>query len=99
MFCNNTVTGKVIAIKRTTSSYYGNPAFFVTIRQSDGTEGKYRTQTDSMIAYAIENPEYRTTSHVFELSKNGRIVKAEIEDYDPPYGDGSSFEPEGALDD
>lgn len=77
-----TITGKVTGIKRTTSSVNGNPAFFVTIAREDGYEETVRTQTDSMIAYGIENPEYRDERHLFKLTLANRLYGADrLEDF------------------
>lgn len=65
----NTVTGRITATKRHGHTYYGNPMMSVQI---EGGEW-YRISNDSGIVYGIENPEYRETPHVFELTRAGRI--------------------------
>lgn len=72
MMSNTTVTGKVVSVKYAGASHYGNPAYFVTL-DNDET---YRTMSDAMISYAIENPEYRDEPHVFTLTRAGRIRSA-----------------------
>lgn len=73
----STFTGKVVGTKRTTTSLNGNPAFYVKLSSRHGDEITVRTQTDSMIGYAIENPEYRKHEHVFKLTRTGRLYGAE----------------------
>ena len=67
-----TVTGKVVATKRVGTSTMGNPTFMVTLDNGE----MYRTMSNTSLAYAIENPEYRDRVHVFTLTKAGRIRSA-----------------------
>ena len=68
---DRTVTGVITSIRRLKSSRYGNPRFSVTIGGRD-----YKTAPNVMLAYGIENPEYREQEHVFELNGQGNIVSA-----------------------
>jgi hypothetical protein len=68
-----TITGRVIKTERATGSINGNPAFFVTLETPTGETQRLRTQSDAMIGYGIQNPEYRDEWHVFELTRAGRI--------------------------
>jgi hypothetical protein len=80
-----TITGLVLNTKRAGTSNYGNPSFDVTIRltEIEGTPVTashdelrtvtVRTQSNSGIAYGIQNPEYRDQAHVFTLTPAGRI--------------------------
>lgn len=72
------VVGRVIATERRKSSRNGNPAFMLTIQRPDGELRQHRTATDSMLAYAIENPEYRDTVHVFGLNNRDQVITAQI---------------------
>ncbi len=73
----NTITGRVVKTERATTSYYGNPAFYVTIETADGERSTFRTSTDASIAYAIENSEYRAQPHTFKLTRAWRIYGVE----------------------
>ena len=70
---NNTITGTITATKHAGTSYYGNPAYWVTISTEAGDTVTLRTTANSMFAYACENPEYRDGNHVFHLTRAGRI--------------------------
>lgn len=69
---NATVTGRVIETRYASTSHYGNPAYFVTLDSGE----TYRTKDDAMIAYGIQNAEYRDEPHVFMLTRAGRIRSA-----------------------
>ena len=75
-----TVTGIVTHTKRVGTSVNGNPTYEVEIRDDHAAIGEayslHRTMSDSMIAYAIENAEYRNEPHVFTLTRAGRIRSA-----------------------
>lgn len=68
----NTVTGKIVAAKRVSTSAYGNPAYMVTLDNG----ATYRTMDNAGVAYGITNPEYREVDHVFTLTRAGRIRSA-----------------------
>ena len=75
-----TVTGIVTHTKRVGTSVNGNPTYEVEIRDDHAAIGEayslHRTMSDTMLAYAIENPEYRDAPHVFILTRAGRIRSA-----------------------
>lgn len=68
-----TIRGKVTNLKRLRSSVNGNPRFEVTLTDEDGTTYTTATSPDSMLAYAIENAEYRDEHHTFYVNKLGHI--------------------------
>ena len=59
----------ISSLERLKLSTNGNPRFRVTF--TDGTVAQ--TQTDSSIAYAIENPEYRGVPVKVSFTAAGRI--------------------------
>jgi hypothetical protein len=72
----NSVTGLVIGVKRHGHTINGNPIMSVTL--STPTEGypgvaTFRISNDSGLVYEIENPEYRDTPHIFDVTGAGRI--------------------------
>lgn len=67
-----TITGKVIATEYASTSYLGNPAYWVTLDNGE----TYRTMDNAGLAYGITNPEYREDAHVFTLTRAGRIRSA-----------------------
>lgn len=69
----NTVTGRVVGTEYASTSYYGNPAYWVTLDNGE----TYRTMDNSSLAYGIQNPEYRDEPHVFTLTRAGRIRNAQ----------------------
>lgn len=71
-----TVIGKVTATKRVGTSTMGNPTYDVTLEHVDGSHGIYRTMSNTMLAYAIENSNYREDNHVFTLTRAGRLRSA-----------------------
>lgn len=75
-----TITGIVTHTKRVGTSVNGNPTYEVELRDDHAAVGEayslHRTMSDSMIAYAIENPEYKNEPHVFILTRAGRIRSA-----------------------
>lgn len=75
-----TITGIVTHTERVGTSVNGNPTFDVEIRNDHAAIGEayslHRTMSDTMLAYAIENPEYRNEPHVFILTRAGRIRSA-----------------------
>lgn len=73
---NNTITGTVAATKHAGTSYYGNPAYWITIVTEAGDTVTLRTSADVMFAYGCENSEYRDNAHVFHLTRAGRIRSA-----------------------
>lgn len=66
------VAGRVIATKYASTSYLGNPSYWVTLDNGE----TYRTMDNSGLAYGITNPEYRETEHTFTLTRAGRIRSA-----------------------
>lgn len=63
---DTTFTARITRIERMKSSAYGNPRFMLTF----DTGKSYPTQPDAMLAYGIENPEYRDGP--VEVTLNGR---------------------------
>lgn len=77
----SSITGKVTRTERAGASYYGNPAFKVAIEDETGDIHLHRTSSNVMLAYAINNPEYRDEPHTFHLTRAGRITHAtEVEE-------------------
>lgn len=70
---NNTITGKVITTVHAGTSYYGNPAYWVTVETEAGDTVTLRTQDNSGLAYGITNPGYREEAHTFTLTRANRI--------------------------
>lgn len=72
---NETQAVKTIAsLERLKLSTNGNPRFRVTF--TDGTVSQ--TQTDSSIAYSIENPEFRDVPVRVSFTRAGRIFNVEV---------------------
>lgn len=69
----NTVTGKVTRVQTVGVSYYGNPTKRIAIEDENGDVTTYLTSRDAMIAYGIDNAEFRDEPHTFKLTKAGRI--------------------------
>lgn len=67
-------TGVIARLERAKSSVNGNPAYWVYFAYG----AVVRTQTDSGVAYAIENPEYRGVPVTVALTKAGRIFAIEV---------------------
>lgn len=63
---NSKFTATITHIERMKSSHYGNPRFMLTFDNGKS----YPTQPDAMIAYGIENSEYREGP--VEVTLNGR---------------------------
>lgn len=72
------VKGKVLRVERMGTSRFGNPYFMVAIETATGEVQKWRTQIDSSINYAIDNPEYKERAHAFKLTRAGRIFGATL---------------------
>lgn len=70
----NQVTGKIVAVERKGTSYYGNPYYAVELELADGSREQFRTRVNSMFNYAVTNSEFREADHTFNLSDAGRIV-------------------------
>lgn len=70
---SKSITGVVTATKRVGTSASGNPTFDVTILEANGRDSVHRTVADSSLAYAIENSEYRDTTHEFGLDSAGHL--------------------------
>lgn len=68
------VTGTIVKLDRMNGSVNGNPAWRITL---DGGE-VLRTQSDSSISYALNNPEFRDVPVTFELTKAGRVFNAKV---------------------
>ena len=68
-----TVTKTIDSIKRAASSRNGNPRFTVTF--TDGST--HSTAVDAMVAYGIENSEYRNVPLDVTL-ENGHIVYVKV---------------------
>lgn len=76
----DTVTGLVVATVRRSNSVNGNPNFDVTIQPTDG-EGNptssdtrtFRTSSDAMMNYGIENREHKERVHTYGISHAGRL--------------------------
>ncbi len=71
---HSTITVIVFRVERAPSSANGNPAYFLHT-----SEGRWRTQSDSSIAYGIGNPgmlrirEGFTTRATLHLTPRGRV--------------------------
>jgi hypothetical protein len=70
----NTFQSKIKGITRAQSSKYGNPAYFISFENGM----RLRTQTDSSIAYAISNPEFRDALVEVTTNKSGRITHVKV---------------------
>ena len=69
-----TRTLTIDSLERLKLSVNGNPRFRVTF--TDGTVAQ--TQTDSSIAYSLENPEYRNVPVVVHFTRAGRIFDVRV---------------------
>lgn len=70
----NTVTGKVTMYNHLGTTVYGNPMCEVYIESPDEEySGWYRIMNDSMLAYGINNQEYKQFDHKFTLTRAGRL--------------------------
>ena len=68
---SNTVTGRVTAIKRHGTTYYGNPTLSV---QLDTMPGVWlRISDNAGLVYGIANSEYANTPHTYDLTRSGRL--------------------------
>lgn len=67
------VNGIVTSTKPLQRSANGNPRYAVTITDKNGYEWHTSTAPDSMLAYGIQNPEYRDKVHTFYIDENGCI--------------------------
>lgn len=72
----NKLVGKVTQVKRLGASYYGNPYHQIAIEDAQGEITIVRTQIDSSINYAINNPEYKEHTHEFRLTRAMRVFDA-----------------------
>lgn len=72
---NVKLIGYIDEIYRIASSRFGNPRYEVIINVSGGQSIR-KTAPDSMIGYAITNPEYRGVPVLFTFNANGDIVSA-----------------------
>lgn len=75
-----TITGIVTHTERVGTSVNGNPTYQVEIRDDNAAIGEayssHRTMSDTMLAYAITNPEFKNEPHVFTLTRAGRLRSA-----------------------
>lgn len=69
----NKITGTVERVERLGTSIYGNPYFKVAIVTHEGDVTIVRTQIDSSINYAINNPEFKDKEHTFLATSAFRI--------------------------
>jgi len=72
----NKLIGKVTRVERLGASMYGNPFFRIAIEDAQGEAHIVRTQIDSSLNYAINNPEYREHTHEFKLTTAMRVFDA-----------------------
>jgi hypothetical protein len=72
-----TYTGTITELRRATSSVNSNPAWYVYF-ESGFDSGWYRTQSDSMVSYEIDNSGYRGVPVTVALTKAGRIFAIEV---------------------
>lgn len=78
----NTIQDVVTHTKRVGTSTMGNPTYEVEIRDDRNLDSDqplyslHRTMSNTMLAYAIENPEYRDHVHEFTLTRAGRLRSA-----------------------
>lgn len=68
----NYITGKVIRVIHHGTTSAGGPMLSVVLDTDDRTES-HRISDNEALSFEIENPEYRETSHVFALTRAGRI--------------------------
>ena len=71
---NTRIVGKITATKRMSSSTNGNPRFMITIMTTAGEAVARPTAVDSMLAYGIENPEYKEQDHEYVINGRGSIT-------------------------
>lgn len=69
----NKITGTIENVERLGTSMYGNPYFKVAIVTPEGDVTIVRTQIDSSINFAINNPEYKMKVHTFLATTAFRI--------------------------
>lgn len=72
----NEFIGTVERVERLGTSMYGNPYYRVGLVTPEGDVTILRTQIDSGINYAIDNPGYKNEIHVFQLTNACRIYGA-----------------------
>ena len=68
----DTITGTVVSTERAGTSSKGNPTYLVRI-DTGTTTVALLTESNSGLAYGIENREYRERAHTFNLTRYGRI--------------------------
>lgn len=66
----NTVTGRVVDIKRAGYTYLGNPKMIITLNNKES----YKLWPDASLGYEIENKQYRIEDHRFVVVA-GHIVR------------------------
>jgi len=71
---NTKIVGKITATKRMPSSKESNPRFMITIMTTEGEAIARPTSPNSMLAYGIENREYREQDHEFVINGRGNII-------------------------
>lgn len=72
------IIGTVVETERIERSATGNPRFAVTIEDKHGDRVKRRTAPNAMLAFAIENPEYRESVYAFEVNGRGNITRVTL---------------------
>ncbi len=80
---SESVIAIVEAVRTTGHTVYGNPIKVVTLRvfggrghdavPVNGAVVEARISDNSMLVYEIENPEFRTERHVFDVTTAGRL--------------------------
>lgn len=79
---SNEIAAIVTHTERVGTSYYGNPQYRVELRDDTAEPGQayssHLTMSNTMLAYAIENREYREHVHIFTLTRAGRIRSARL---------------------
>ena len=59
------VIAKVISTRYRSTSYYGNPSYYVTLETKDGQVWRCYTAPNASIGYEIENGEYKREWHEY----------------------------------
>ena len=67
------VIAKVLNVEWTGRTIYGNGIGYVTMVLMDGRTMRLRIRDNSTIVYAVENNEFKTAWHHWELTKANRL--------------------------
>ena len=69
------IKGRIISTRYKSTSYYGNPKYYVSFEDENGEYYRGETANNAACAYGINNSCYKTSCYItYHVTRNGNLI-------------------------